>query len=1075
MTAFRITVLTIVIFIMLALTGVNLLFSNTLGETCGIIHPYIFETQVSIVDPVTGRDWDSVAPIPSSADEQLDTYLRLYDADGKILEQNDDYESGNSGIIDFKVSTPKTVTIEAATFNDVSQGHYKLQVEDTPADLSGVFQEISVGASIEGEIKANSRNYYLLPLTANAPINIMLNGQATDGSELDTQLRVYNEARQMINQNDDYQGLGSGITDFSVGDDSTVVLEIGTYNDSEEGSYTLNVTPYVAGQEESQSNAQTTDINSDPNIEIVDAGLINVGDTVTNNIAVDTRLMYSLDLKAEQYVDIYITGDLDSYLRIYDETGRLIAENDDSNDSSNAGLLAFGLPMDSTVSVVVGTYTDSYEGDFGLVVEDSSLQVVKGDSIAIDESLNAELALSSRNRHTLSLEAGQKVNINLDSEIDTYLRLYDSSGRLLRENDDLYDMNAGITNFGIEGGGTIIIEVGSYGDSDSGEYQLSVSESHLQFIDGGALTVGNPTSGELSPDNRVRYNLELFEGQAISFNLTGQDAQGEPLHSYMWIYDESGELLYESYNWDDSEKDAVIPRFDSPASMNIIVEVGTVNDIGAGTYQLDVEDFQVTTIVGEDAHVGSRIDGSLDIGQRIQHALHLEANQPLIILLESDMDSYLRIYDENGNLLTENDNFVGTNAGITGFTVDSPSTVIVEAASLDDYDWGDYTLIVEPYSLDFVKEYFNLDIADAGTINPDTTSSGEINAGQRLHYQLDLRANQLVDVVLSGQHVEGYEMDTVLRIYDESGTLLAENDDYNGVSSGIVEFSVPKNMTVTVEVATYGDSEAGTYDLSVQTNNLQIMNEGTISIGDTVTGNIKSGQRFRYTLNLEAGRSITIFLSRDESQSGLNIAELAAYIQGNANEWVSCLEYYGYVVDTAYVINQDGIGQFVYGSKLANLCDLNSSDCHWSAQIILTAFGKFLFYVILPGLAIVLPIITVFMLKGDWEILWFISLLLVAAYVLTSALLYVHLGTVSGIVALSEFAYGMFGGTATGSAIAFMTKVLENFSIDRSEDTSEQAKAILELIESQLRNAVEESHSDPTPKDAETDEEPQDE
>jgi hypothetical protein len=119
----------------------------------------------------------------------------------------------------------------------------------------------------------------------------------------------------------------------------------------------------------------------------------------------------------------------------------------------------------------------------------------------------------------------------------------------------------------------------------------------------------------------------------------------------------------------------------------------------------------------------------------------------------------------------------------------------------------------------------------------------------------------------------------------------------------------------------------------------------------------------------------------------------------------------------------------------------------------LTPFGQFLFYVILPGFAILLPIITVFMLKGDWEALWFTSLILVALYLLTSALLYVHLGTVSGIVALSEFAYGIFGGTATGAAIAFMTKVLDNFSIDRSEDKDEQAKAILKLIEEKLRDA----------------------
>ena len=55
-------------------------------------------------------------------------------------------------------------------------------------------------------------------------------------------------------------------------------------------------------------------------------------------------------------------------------------------------------------------------------------------------------------------------------------------------------------------------------------------------------------------------------------------------------------------------------------------------------------------------------------------------------------------------------------------------------------------------------------------------------------------------------------------------------------------------------------------------------------------------------------------------------------------------------------------------------------------------------------------------------------LIFVAAHVLTSSLVYVHLATVSGIEALANFAYGILTGAATGSAIAFMGKVLENFN-----------------------------------------------
>ena len=46
--------------------------------------------------------------------------------------------------------------------------------------------------------------------------------------------------------------------------------------------------------------------------------------------------------------------------------------------------------------------------------------------------------------------------------------------------------------------------------------------------------------------------------------------------------------------------------------------------------------------------------------------------------------------------------------------------------------------------------------------------------------------------------------------------LIAENDDFSGVSSGLEGFSVDGGGVVTIEVGTFGDSEAGDYELVVE-------------------------------------------------------------------------------------------------------------------------------------------------------------------------------------------------------------------------------------------------------------------
>src|SRR5690349_6766229 len=90
--------LSVIFIIMIAITSMNLIFSNTFGETCGFLHPYIFEAQVSMIDPGGGLNWNSdltTLPHDESDVRLLDTYLRVYDEEGKLLSADDDRIDGD--------------------------------------------------------------------------------------------------------------------------------------------------------------------------------------------------------------------------------------------------------------------------------------------------------------------------------------------------------------------------------------------------------------------------------------------------------------------------------------------------------------------------------------------------------------------------------------------------------------------------------------------------------------------------------------------------------------------------------------------------------------------------------------------------------------------------------------------------------------------------------------------------------------------------------------------------------------------------------------------------------------------
>lgn len=107
-----------------------------------------------------------------------------------------------------------------------------------------------------------------------------------------------------------------------------------------------------------------------------DAGKIAVGDTVEGEIAENERVQYTLRVSEGDKISILLTdptGQLDTYLRIYDENGNLLTDNDDSDDAApNSALTDLEIPADLVLIVEVATFEDSSSGAYTLQIRDDS-------------------------------------------------------------------------------------------------------------------------------------------------------------------------------------------------------------------------------------------------------------------------------------------------------------------------------------------------------------------------------------------------------------------------------------------------------------------------------------------------------------------------------------------------------------------------------------------------------------------------------------------------------------------------------------------------------------------------------
>ena len=130
----------------------------------------------------------------------------------------------------------------------------------------------------------------------------------------------------------------------------------------------------------------------------------------------------------------------------------------------------------------------------------------------------------------ITLTVGQSISVALDGLTleDSYLRIYDASGNLLYENDDI---NPGINRdsllaFTANYTGTYYIDVGAWDEGYAGTYQLSVSTYTPPPLATADEIADQLTSGHWGGDV---HHFNVTQGGSLTVNLTALSAAGQTL------------------------------------------------------------------------------------------------------------------------------------------------------------------------------------------------------------------------------------------------------------------------------------------------------------------------------------------------------------------------------------------------------------------------------------------------------------------------------------------------------------------------------------------------------------------
>ncbi len=171
-----------------------------------------------------------------------------------------------------------------------------------------------------------------------------------------------------------------------------------------------------------------------------------------------------------------------------------------------------------------------------------------------------------------------------------------------------------------------------------------------------------------------------------------------------------------------------------------------------------------------------------------------------VVYLPGDFGFYfpvVRAIDPEGNLIIEGTGVVPTiDVPVTEETLFAEEDALVAAAE------------------EYLTTSSSAAVTESGEIELGEIVSGDLAFNTRQRYIFTAEEDVTVNVILSD---ETGSFDTVLRVYDEDGNIVAENDDASGdtFNSAVEGLDVSAGSTIVIEVATFEDSGEGTYDLTV--------------------------------------------------------------------------------------------------------------------------------------------------------------------------------------------------------------------------------------------------------------------
>ena len=460
----------------------------------------------------------------------------VYNASGTLIPglSNDDFGISYDSQLVFVAEETSTYFIEAAAY-DTDVGTYTITVQSTTEivdDFSAnidTSSTIPINSSVSGAIDTvGDKDWHIFTVQAGTSYQIDLKGVDGNGGTLSDPIisAIYDELGNVQPGyfNDDFEGSYDSQLTFLADSSASYFIETSAF-ETDTGSYTLSV-QNIGEIVDDYSN----DVGTVSSISIGNSllGEIEInGDIDWHRVEVEAGSTYTIDLEGAQNGQGTLADPV--ILGIYDESGSSLEQsNDDGGEGANSRL-EFTPDENGSYYISATHYTDTEPGTYTISI--AMADTAKADDFSADINTTGKVDIGSSSSgnleeagdhdwYAIELEANASYYFDVEGITleDTYLYLRESSGELLKSDDDGGEgMNSRI-QFRSPKTGRYYLDVGSYNDELTGTYNISAEKIEN--------TTTDPAAGFNSTDGYGQIDASKAFEQLLGVDLPASDTLG---------------------------------------------------------------------------------------------------------------------------------------------------------------------------------------------------------------------------------------------------------------------------------------------------------------------------------------------------------------------------------------------------------------------------------------------------------------------------------------------------------------------------------------------------------------------